>query len=760
MNKIGKFVTRVDGEVLVKGNPLFVDDIDIKGAKVAKFMWSPHPHAEIVDIDTSDAEKIPGVIDILSYKNVPRIIHTTAGQGYPEPSPYDAFIFDKKVRYAGDRVLAVLADSEDIAEEAIYKIKVEYKPLPSVFDPEEALKGEVIIHDEPEIKGAYDPSHNIAATVEVEIGDREIWKDQEVIAESEMVLHYGQHVPLEPHTVLTYFDEYDRLVIVSSNQVPFHIRRMISILTGLPQSKIRVIKPRIGGGFGAKQELLLEDVAALFTIRNKVPVRIAFTREEEFVSSRTRHPMKVKVRLGGDREGNIKAVEMIALSNAGAYGTHSGTVLYNVGSKTLPLYNKASYVRFSGKAVYTNLPVSGAYRGYGAFQGFSALETAVDVFAEKIGMDPLAVRDKNHIRTGETSPIFKALGEGREGTEQIIESCGLEEAIRKGAEAIGWHKRTGKKDGYGIGMALSMQGSGIPLIDMASVTIRMNDDGTFFIYAGATDIGTGSDTLLIKIVSEELNTPLDRFKIFSSDTDFTPFDTGAYASSTTYVSGNAAKKAAQGIKKQLLQVGAKMLGEPEDNLYLEGGAVISRITKKQVTFRDIGVMITYNNDQFQIEANASYVGEVSPPPFAAHFVELEVDKNTGLIHILKYVVAVDAGTVINPELAKGQVLGAVANGIGYAIMEEMKFDKKGRTINPSLMSYKILSAGDMPPTDVIFIDTYEPTGPFGAKSIAEVCIDGPIPAIANALYDALGIRLSSTPFTPEKVLFALKEAQK
>ena len=760
MDKIGKNILRVDGEVLVKGKPVFVDDIEIKGAKFAKIMWSPYPHAEIVNIDISKAEKIPGVIDILSYKNVPRIPHTTAGQGYPEPSPYDAFIFDKKVRYAGDRVLAVLAETEEIAEEAISRIKVEYKQLPYVFDPEEALKGEVVIHDEPEITGASDPLHNIAASVDVEIGDKNIWEKQDIIAESEVMLHYGQHVPIEPHTVLTYLDEYERLVIISSNQVPFHIRRMISILTGLPQNKIRVIKPRIGGGFGAKQELILEDIAAFFTIRNKVPVRIAFTRSEEFISSRTRHPMKVKVRLGGDKEGNIRAIEMIALSNAGAYGTHSGTVLYNVGSKTLPLYNKAEYVKFSGRAIYTNLPVAGAYRGYGAFQGFAALETAVDLFSEKAGLDPLEVRKKNHIREGETSPIFKALGEGREGTEQIIESCGLEKAIEEGKKAIGWDKRTKEKDGYGIGMALSMQGSGIPLIDMASVTIRMNDDGTFFVYAGATDIGTGSDTLLSKVVAEILAVPVNRIKIFSSDTDFTPFDTGAYASSTTYVSGNAAKKAAIKIKKQLLEVGANILKEPIEDLELKDSNVTSKKTGKKISYKDIGIKVTYNEDQFQIEANASYVGEVSPPPFAAHFVELKVDKVTGLINILKYVVAVDAGTIINPELAKGQVLGAVANGIGYAIMEEMKFDKMGRTMNSSLMSYKILSAKDMPPTEVIFIDTYEPTGPFGAKSIAEVCIDGPIPAISNALYDALGIRLLNTPFTPEKVLFALKEVKR
>ncbi len=759
MDKIGRNITRVDGEALVKGRPLFVDDIDVKNAKFAKIMWSPYPHAEILNIDIKEAEKMDGVIDILTYKNVPRIPHTTAGQGYPEPSPYDAFIFDKKVRYAGDRVLAVLADTLEIAEEAISKINVEYRQLPHVFDIEEALKGKVVIHDEPEITGADDPLHNIAASVEVEIGDKEIWERQEIIAESEVNLHYGQHVPIEPHTVVTYFDEYERLVIISSNQVPFHIRRMISILTGLPQSKIRVIKPRIGGGFGAKQELILEDVAAFFTIRNKVPVRIAFSRSEEFISSRTRHPMKVKVRLGGDKKGNIKAVEMIALSNAGAYGTHSGTVLYNVGSKTLPLYNKAEYVRFSGKAVYTNLPVAGAYRGYGAFQGFAALETAVDIFAEKAGLDPLEVRKKNHIREGETSPIFKALGEGREGTEQIIESCGLEKAIEEGKKAIGWDKRTKEKDGYGIGMALSMQGSGIPLIDMASVTIRMNDDGTFFIYAGATDIGTGSDTVLSKIVAEVLSIPINSIKIFSSDTDFTPFDTGAYASSTTYVSGNAAKKAALKIKEQLLKVGAEILKESVDNLELKEGNVVSKKTDKKISYKNIGIRVTYNENQFQIEANASYVGEVSPPPFAAHFVELEVDKTTGLIKILKYVVAVDAGTIINPELAKGQVLGAVANGIGYAIMEEMKFDKMGRTMNPSLISYKILSAKDMPPTDVIFVNTYEPTGPFGAKSIAEVCIDGPIPAISNALYDALGIRLLDTPFTPEKVLFALKEVK-
>ncbi|HID15466.1 MAG TPA: aldehyde oxidase, partial [Candidatus Atribacteria bacterium] len=674
--------------------------------------------------------------------------------------PYDAFIFDKKVRYVGDRVLAVLADTEEIAMEAISKIEVKYRELPYLFDPEEAVKGEVVIHDESEIKGAYDPNHNIAAAVDVEIGDKSIWSKQDVVVESEISLHYGQHTPLEPHTVLTYIDEYERLVIITSNQVPFHIRRMISILTGIPQNMIRVVKPRIGGGFGVKQEMILEDIAAFFTIRNKLPVRILFTRAEEFISSRTRHPMKIRVKIGGSKDGRINAIEMEALSNTGAYGTHSGTVLYNVGSKTLPLYNKASYVKFSGKAVYTNLPVAGAYRGYGAFQGFAGLETAIDIFSEKIGLDPLEVRKKNHIREGETSPVFKVLGEGREGTEQIIESCGLGEAIEMGKKAIGWEKRTDKRDGHGIGMAISMQGSGIPLIDMASVTIRMNDDGTFLLYAGATDIGTGSDTMLAKIVAEVLDISPTALKVFSSDTDYTPFDTGAYASSTTYVSGNAAKKAAFSIRDQLLSVGEKMLGEPVENLYLKDGNIISKITGKKVSFRDIGVRSTYNKDQFQIEANASYVGEVSPPPFSAHFVELEVDKVTGLINILKYVVAVDAGTIINPELAKGQVLGAVANGIGYAIMEEMKFDRNGRVINPSFMTYKILSTKDMPPTEVIFVNTYEPTGPYGAKSIAEVCIDGPIPAISNALYNACGIRIDSTPFTPSKILSALEDIEK
>ena len=755
MKKIGNNLRRVDGEVLVKGNSLFVDDIDMPNALFAKVMWSPYAHAKIIDIDTKEAEKILGVVDILTYKNVFRVSHTTAGQGYPEPSPYDAFIFDRKVRFVGDRVLSVLAKTPEIAQEAINKIKVKYEAYSPVFDLKESLKGKIVIHDEKEIKGAPDPLHNIAAEVNVEIGNKNIWNEQDAVVEGEIKLHYGQHVALEPHTVLSYLDEFDRLVVVSSTQVPFHIRRVLSHLLNYPESKIRVVKPRIGGGFGSKQELILEDIAALFVLRNKKPVRMTYTREEVFVSSRTRHPMNIRVKIGGTKDGKINAIEMNALSNAGAYGSHSGTVLYNVGSKTLPLYNKTKYVKFSGKAVYTNLPISGAYRGYGAFQGFAGLESVIDLLADKLNMDPLLLRKFNHIREGETSPVFKALGEGREGTPQIINSCGLEEAIEKGAKSIGWDEKTDKPDGYGIGMALSMQGSGIPLVDMAAVTIRMNDEGSFFVYTGATDIGTGSDTVISKIIAEELDISLDKVNIFSSDTDFTPFDTGAYASSTTYVSGNAALKSAKLIKEQLLKVGAEILDIPVSALVLRNEKVTTKDLSKSVSFKDIGIRTIYSENQFQIEASASFVGELSPPPFAAHFVKLKVDKITGLIKLLKYVVAVDAGVIINPELAKGQVFGSLANGIGYALMEEMKFNKEGRVMNPNLFGYKIPTVKDLPPMDVIFVNTQEPTGPYGAKSIAEVCIDGPIPAIANAFYNATGKRLWSTPFTPDKVLALL-----
>lgn len=760
---VGQNVIKVDGFPLATGQPKFTMDLDIPGALVGKLLYSPHPHAEIVSIDTSEAERVPGVACILHYGNVPRVPYTTAGQGWPEPSPYDTVLFEKKVRYVGDRVAAVAAETEEAALEAVQKIKVEYKILPAVFTVDEALApGAPAIHDEPDAQGIYDAKRNIAAAVDVPVGDLERgFAESDVVVEETCEVPYVQHAALEPHCAMAYFDEDGRLIIRSSTQVPFHVRRIVSRVLGIPIHRIRVIKPRIGGGFGSKQEVILEPIVAALALRTRRPVVMNLSREEVFVATRARHPYRVRVKLGAKKDGTLVAMEMEATANAGAYGTHSGTVLYNVGSKTLPLYNKAKHLGFHGKAVYTNLPVPGAYRGYGATQGFFALEVAMDELAEKLGMDPVELRLRNHIRAGETSPIFEKLGEGREGIPQIVRSCALAECLRIGAERIGWDERrkNPRREGpwaYGVGMACAMQGSGITGVDMAAATIIMNEEGSFRVLVGATDLGTGSDTVLAQIAAEVLAVPVEKITVYSSDTDFTPFDKGAYASSTTYVSGSAVLLAAEKVKAQLLEVAAQILDEPAEDLALFEEKVVSGRTSREVPYWEIGHRAFYGTNQRHIMASASFACPESPPPFAAFFCEVGVDTETGVVKVERFVAVADCGQPIHPKLAEGQLEGAVVQGIGHALFEEMLFSERGSCLNKSFFDYRVPTALDVPEIEAILVPSEEPTGPFGAKSIGEIGINGPLPAIANAIYHAVGVRLTRAPFTPERVLQALK----
>ena len=765
-NVVNKSLTKVDGKSLVNGKPVFAGDYDYRDGLVAGIISSPKAHAEIVKIDTSEAEKVDGVVSVLHHRNVDRVPHTTAGQGYPEPSPYDAYIFDHRVRYVGDRVAAVAGESMEAVREGLEKIEVEYKDLETIFDPKQSRESSVLIHDEEDSSGIYDPENNIAANVDIKIGDPEtVISQSEVVIEETCETQFAQHTPIEPHVTTAFLDEHERLVVRTSTQVPFHVRRILAQVLDMPIGKIRVIKPRVGGGFGVKQEFLLEGVASIFALRTGRPVTMEYSREEEFKSSRCRHPMEVGVKLGATSEGKLQGIIMEVLSNTGAYGTHSLTVLSNVGSKTLPLYNKASDLHFFGDAVYTNLPVPGAYRGYGAPQGYFSLEFAMEKLAEKVGKDPIEIRKINHIREGETSPIFEKLGEGKEGTVQHINSCRLDECLDRGAEKIGWSERkekepTGKYKKKGFGLAINMQGSGIPLIDMAAARLKLNEDGSFNLYVGATDIGTGSDTVLSQIAAETLEIDLDDIIVYSSDTDFTPFDSGAYASSTTYVSGNAVKKAAKKARDRIIEIFANRYDEDPEKVGWKDGKIIGLDTTKSLA--EFALSLTsgeMETNQEQVEATASEVPEESPPPFAAHFVELEVDTRTGEIELQKYVSAVDCGTAINPNLAEGQMEGAIVNGIGYALTEEMEFNNSGRTTNPSFFDYKIPNTEDIPDIEVILVESSEPTGPMGAKSVGEIGINGAIPAIANAVRDATGIELTHPPFTPEKVWRKLRGKQ-
>jgi putative selenate reductase molybdopterin-binding subunit len=759
---VGHSERRVDGTALVTGKPVFVADApDRPGTLHLAMLTSPHPHARIRSIDTSRAEALDGVALVLTHENTPTKAYTTAGQGYPEPSPYDTRMFNPKVRYVGDRVAVVAADTLAIARQALRLIDVDYEVLEPVLSIDAALaEGAPLVHDEP-CPDAWDAQHNVAAYSEAIAGDADAgMAASDVTVDVTVETHYAQHTPIETHVIASHLDEHDRLVLVSSTQVPFHARRIVAYLLDVPVHRVRVVKPRIGGGFGAKQEILLEDLAALTTLRTGRPARMAITREQEFVSSRTRHPMRIRMQLGATSDGTLRAIDMDVLSNTGAYGTHSLTVLSNAGSKTLPLYNLAPDVRFVGKALYTNLPVCGAYRGYGATQGQFAMEVAIDMLADELGMDALELRRRNHIVEGGTSPIFKELGEGREGVEQTITSCELPACIEIGAERIGWATKRGRRDRdgswvHGVGMSIHMQGSGIPLIDMAAASIKLNDDGSINLAIGATDLGTGSDTILAQIAAEVLGIPLAKVVVTSSDTDLTPFDTGAYASSTTYVSGTAVRRAAEDVAGQLRAAAAEMLDVEAGELRL-GDERVNGPGDRSVTLEKIALRALYGANQHQIAATASAVPEVSPPPFLASFAEVAVDLDTGRIRLVDYVAVADCGTPVNPRLAEGQVEGAIANGIGYALMEDLAIDARGRARGSDFGRYKIPGTCDMPPLQVVLVDSYDPTGPMGAKSIAEIGINAPIPTIANAVHDATGVWLTETPFTAERVWRALR----
>ncbi|MDW8239773.1 MAG: molybdopterin cofactor-binding domain-containing protein [Acidobacteriota bacterium] len=764
-NVVGKSERRVDAVKLALGKPAFVDDIELPGMLHAKILHSPHAHARIVNIDASRARQLPGVAAVLTYRDVKRIPFATAGQGHPEPSPYDTVMLDNKVRYVGDRVAVVAAESLEVARQALQLIDVEYEILPAIFDPQQAMQpGAPIIHDEPDCSGVYDPQRNLIAHLHAEVGNvAQGFAQADHILEREYRTHYVQQASIEPHIAITYLDEDDRLIIRTSTQVPFHVRRIVARVLDIPVRRIRVIKPRIGGGFGGKQEILIEDLCGALTLLTRRPVRLEYTRAEELTAARTRHPQIIRLKTGVTREGRLTAIEMNVLENGGAYGTHSLTVMSVTGSRSLSLY-RCPNIRFEANAVYTNLPVAGAFRGYGAPQGFFALESHMDELAELIGMDPIEFRKRNVVKQGDETPIAEVLGEGREGYKQIIRSYGLDECIERGMEAIGWKEKRqqaassqqGPGVRRGVGVALALQASGIPGVDMGAASIKMNEDGSFNLLVGATDIGTGADTVLAQIAAEELSVPVERIIMYSSDTDFTPFDPGAYASSTTYISGGAVKKAAVQVKQQILEVASRLLEDNIENLRCEAGRVMS-VSGQSVSYEEICLSALYQRDQFQIMAVASHMSYDSPPPFAATFAEVEVDTETGVVRVVKIVSAIDCGIPVNPQAAEGQIEGAVTQALGFALTEDMPHDGQGRMLNTDFKTYRIFTAMDMPEIIPILVKTYEPTGPFGAKAIAEIPINGPAPAIANAIANAVGVRLRDLPFTPEKVWRALHQ---
>jgi putative selenate reductase molybdopterin-binding subunit len=767
---VGKPERKVDAVKLAKGKPAFTDDVEFRGMLYAKVLYSPHAHARITAIDDSGAVALPGVHAVLHYKNTTRVRYASGGQSYPNPLPYDQVSFDNKVRHVGDRVAAVAADSLEIAEEALTLIDVTYEVLPAVFDELEAISGDApVIHDEDDMEGADDASRNIVHHMEAESGDVAAgFAQADHVFERTFRVHQVQQCPIEPHIAIAYWDSDERLVIRTSTQVPFHVRRMVAPLLDLPVKQIRVVKPRIGGGFGAKQEMLIEDIVGHLTMATGRPVRLELTRAEEFVSSRTRHPQTITYRTGVRADGALVSQEMRVVGNTGAYGTHGLTVQMVSGLRGLSSYNSPNK-RFDCDVAYTNVPVPGAYRGYGAPQALFALECHMEDIARELGLDPLEFRRMNWTKVGDPLDIATKLGEGAADMEVIpvVTSSGMEECVAQGERAIGWHRRLDPDwvqppdrphIRRGLGFAMCMHGSSIPGLDMGAASIKINDDGSFNLLMGATDLGTGADTILAQIAAEVLGVPTNDIIVYAADTDMTPFDVGAYASSTTYVSGMAVRRAADEVRRQITERAALMLDvdNPGEIELVDKEAVAT--DGRSVSLDEVALHSLHQADQHQIMGTASFVAAESPPPYAAQFAEVEVDIETGQVTVKALVMAVDCGVPINPMTSSGQVEGGMIQALGYGHCEEMAYDEDGRMVNARFGPYKIYRSDEMPRIEAYLVQTMEKSGPFGAKAVAEIPKDGVAPAIRNAIGQATGTWIDAIPFTPERVWRAMQSS--
>ncbi|HWQ42432.1 MAG TPA: molybdopterin cofactor-binding domain-containing protein [Desulfosporosinus sp.] len=758
MKCVGHSMRKIDGMAIAIGKPVYTEDLVMSNALVVKILRSPHAFAKINSIDLSRAEGVEGVECILTYKDVPAERFTLAGQSYPEPSPYDRLILDKIVRYVGDEVAIIAAVDEKTALMAMRKIKVDYEILEPVLDFEQAVGHSSVVHPEENLSCNFDiglyREKNIASSFKEEVGDveEEFKRCYEVVED----VYYPQaqaHAMMETYRAYTYLDHTGRLVVVTSTQIPFHIRRQLARALQIPSSKIRVMKPRIGGGFGGKQTGAVEGFAAIVTLKTGKPAISIYDRKETFSCTTSRHAMRLKVKVGADQEGIIRAIDMQVLSDTGAYGEHAATVLSCVGHYTLPLYNKTSAVRITGNAVYTNKMPAGAFRGYGATQGTFALESTVNKLAERLNMDPTEVRLKNISKEGETF----LTGQGVQ-----LRSTSLNRCIQKGKELIGWKEKfprceIGQNKVRAVGMAITMQGSGIANIGTTSVEIRLNDDGNFTLLSGATDMGHGCDTILTQMAAEILEIPMDNIIFVAGDTDTSPYDPGSYASSTTYVAGTATVKAAEDLKKKILEQGAKLLGVSLDEVEPNGLAVRTVKGDQEISLVKLAELTILGAGKLQLTGYATHGSEISPPPYVAGFAEVEVDQETGKVELIDYVAVVDCGTVINPNLARMQAEGGIAQGIGMALYEEVKYNDLGKMATNSFMQYKIPCRKDVGKVHVAFEESFEPTGPFGAKSIGEVVANTPPPAIAHAVYNAVRVRVTRLPITPEKVFFGMQK---
>ena len=756
---VGKSVRKKDSLQLLLGKPVYTEDI-APDALVVKLLRSPHANAMVKTIDASKAKKVPGVVDVYTWEDVPDQRFSNAGQTYPETSPYDRLIIDRHVRFVGDVVAIVAAETEKAAQTALSRIKVEYDVLEPVLDFRTAKDNPVLVHPEDnwhmlcDLGG--DNTRNLVGTTSDAGGDIEA-----VLADCDVVLERTYHTKaynqamMETFRTFTQLDRYGRLHVISSTQIVYHVRRILSHALGIPKSRIRVEKPRIGGGFGAKQTAVSEVYPAFVTMKTGRPALCVFSRKESQTCGSPRHEMEIKIRLGANNDGRIRALGVTTLSNSGAYGEHGWATVGLTGHKSIPLYTGSlEAFKFDANVVYTNMQPSGAYRGFGATQGQFAVETAVNELAAKLGRDPVELREQNMVREGMSMPAY--FGE-------MANACALDRCMQHCSDMFGWKEKFPVRDmGNGkvraAGVAMSMQGSGISGIDVGSVTVKLNDDGGYMLLIAAADMGTGCDTILAQMVAEHMECPLEAVSVFGADTDASPYDSGSYASSTTYVTGMAVEKACTQLKERLCAIAAEALGCDAAELSFEGGCVRHEATGRTVSLPEIAAK-SQCNCRLAPEATAQHSSPVSPPPYMVGMVEIELDRETGVVEVLDYAAVVDCGIPINPALARIQVEGGIVQGIGHTLMEDVTRTPKGAIRESSLFTYRLPTRLDTGRINVEFEHSYEPTGPFGAKSIGEIVINTPGPALAQAIYRATGVWHRELPILPEHILLAKPEEQ-
>ena len=797
MKYVNQPVRKTDAMSLVTGKPVYTDDLAPKDCLIVKALRSPHANAWVEDIKTGNAEKVAGIACILTYKDVPQKRFTLAGQTAPEMSPDDRLIIDRHVRFVGDVVALVAGETEEAVDKALKRIRVNYRVEAPVLDMHKAKDNPILVHPEEnwklKIPLGGDNKRNLCATAMEEQGDVD-----KVLSECKYTVEHTYHTKANQQTMMEtfrtacYMDHFGRLIVLSSTQIPFHVRRIVGRALDIPASKVRVIKPRIGGGFGAKQTSVSEIYPAIVTWKTGRPSKMIFSRYESMICSSPRHEMEITVRAGADENGIVRAIDVHTLSNTGAYGEHSSTTVGLSGHKSIALYRHTEAYRFSFDVVYTNVQAAGAYRGYGATQGIFAVESAVNELAHKMGMDPVKLKELNMPVEGGPLPGYHDV--------PFAQSCSMDRCMARAKKMMDWDSKYPRRDMgngkvRGVGVAMAMQGSSIAGVDVGGADIKLNEDGSYTLALGCTDMGTGCDTIMAQIAADCLNTPMDNIVVFSVDTDISPYDSGSYASSTTYTTGVAVMKACEELKKRICKLGAEMLEVDEKKVDFDGSYVFydetlgmdatdlsngenntenasaengfdsgdvkfnsSADAEKKVSLEDIALKSTFFNN-IELQVVKQHSSPLSPPPFMVGMVEVEVDTETGNVDVLDYVAAVDCGTPINPNLARVQTEGGIAQGLGMALSEEVQYTDRGKIRNNSFMQYKIPTRQDIGNIRVEFESSYEKTGPFGAKSIGELVIDTPCPALAEAIYNATGVRLTELPMTPEKIAMGILKKQ-